>query len=177
MKSEKKNIVEMEFEKLDLPENVIAEVMSYHGGVYGMVPREVWDEKCMPQSMLEAQERHLAYSLEFGENFSTLGPILYNKWFGQFEKFKDLVRPENWCIGDEDNDSDTENEYYVETFSVYMDIDPNQIPEDLTFTIDKKVSETLWEIVIPYREITRRDERVHEELMEFNGNDSGSDRE
>lgn len=167
MKSETQTIVGMEFEKLDLPENVVAGIMSYHGGVYGIIPREVWDCECMPQSLLEEEWRHSADLLEFGEDFHTLGPILYNKWFGQFEKIKDLIRPENWCIGCEDNE--VHIAYLVETFCVYIDIDPNQIPQDLTFTVEDKMSETLWQIAIPYREICRRDEAVHEEMMEIFG--------
>ena len=130
-----------------------------------MVPREVWDKNCMPESMLEEKERHLAYSLEIGRDFNPYGPVLYDKWIGQFEKFKHLIRPENWCIGSDTNEHDDDIEYFVETFSVYMDIDPNQIPNDLIFTIENKISETLWEIVKPYREIARRDEGVHDEEL------------
>ena len=33
MKSETRNIVELEFEKLGLPDNVVANIMDHHGGV------------------------------------------------------------------------------------------------------------------------------------------------
>jgi hypothetical protein len=42
------NIVKKEMEKLGLPENTVAEIMGFHGGVLGMVPREVWDWECQP---------------------------------------------------------------------------------------------------------------------------------
>ena len=41
------------FENLNLPDNVIDNIMICHGGFYGMIPREVWDEDCMPQDDLE----------------------------------------------------------------------------------------------------------------------------
>ena len=43
------SIVEKEFAKLGMADNVVANIMSCHGGVYEMVPMEVWDENCRPE--------------------------------------------------------------------------------------------------------------------------------
>ena len=82
-------MVELEFEKLDLPDNAVAEIFAFHGGVYGMLPREVWDESCMPQSMPHETNNHITMlSTEFNDHMSLINHLIRKDNWGMDSSYE-----------------------------------------------------------------------------------------
>jgi hypothetical protein len=77
------NIVKKEMEKIGIPDNAVAEIMGFHGGVYGMVPREVWEMTSVPE--LAASTIDWLKVVWMGDGIS-------------FESVSDLIRKDNWEI-------------------------------------------------------------------------------
>ena len=86
------NIVKKEMEKMGIPDNAVAEIMSFHGGVHGMVPREVWDWECLP---LHRDPRAASYdmvdvsSMHF--NFYEIANVIRNRNWSLFSEYVDLA--------------------------------------------------------------------------------------
>ena len=81
------NIVEKEMEKLGLPENTVAEIMGFHGGVHGMIPREVWDWDSPP---LRRDPESMPY--EMGD---------VSGMYFRFEDISRFIRNGNWSLSSE----------------------------------------------------------------------------
>jgi hypothetical protein len=123
------------FENLNLPDNVIDSIMTCHGGIYGMIPREVWDEDCMP---------------EFDVNKYDYNDIVVNRFRNQFEQIKDIIRGGNWCLYD-DGDLCAHNCEIVWNHMT-LQVHPNQVPDNLPEEIEIRMHEpTRWVIDINYR--------------------------
>jgi hypothetical protein len=95
------NIVEKEMEKLGLPENTVAEIMGFHGGVHGMIPREVWDWECPP---LRRDPKSTPYEVE------DVSGVYFC-----FEDISRFIRKGNWSLSSEyvDFGSGVCEEYFI----------------------------------------------------------------
>jgi hypothetical protein len=78
------NIIGKSLEKSGLPENAVAVIMGFHGGVLGMVPREVWDWECQP---LSRDPKSIPYEVGdvSGEGFC-------------FDEISGFIRKGNWSL-------------------------------------------------------------------------------
>ena len=118
-----------------------------------MLPREVWDENCMPQSMPHETKPHVTMlSTEFNYHMALINH---------------LVRKDNWGM-----DSSYEEDYHdptkgEETWFIYFSVDPKQIRVDLAWwqyypEVDIHIIYGNWEkeleIMILYRSVCWRGE-------------------
>ena len=139
MKSQTKNIVEIGFESLDLPDNVVADIMGHHGGIYGMLPREVWDENCLPT------ENILCY------------PVIRDSFKNEFQKIQDLIRPNNWEMhvdGDREDNGDIVIEHCL-----IVTVHPKHIPKHFSLRIAQKISATEWLVWLCFKERVYRSQQ------------------
>ena len=111
-----KNIVETELEKIGIPENAIEEIKKFHGGVYGMVPREVWDMRCPPILREGSDMERKLCSMDNANSFD--------------ENVRNMIRKDNWKLHNEHFSMGRE---FMEFFSIIIKIDARNIGRDLFF--------------------------------------------
>jgi hypothetical protein len=117
------NIVKKEMEKIGIPDNAVAEIMGFHGGVYGMVPREVWEMTSVPE--LAASTIDWLKVVWMGDGIS-------------FESVSELIRKDNWKIDCELNSLERWNGDIHKTCLLKIAIDERNIHEMIDLQRSRK---------------------------------------